>query len=98
MRCVERPRYLNSAREVLHNRVRGLGKVAVPAELKGCSQFGPGSWHEGGIYIVLGGTYLRDEQFWGRAVRASLIRKSQGRFSFLAQHETQTLTFACQAL
>ena len=85
MRCVEQSRYLNSAREVLHNRVRGLGKVAVPAKLKGRSQFVPVSWHEGGIYIVLGETYLGDEQFWGRAVRASLIRKGQGRFLFPGQ-------------
>jgi hypothetical protein len=38
------------------------------------------SWHEGGIYNLRGEKYLGLEQFWGRAVRASMTRKSHGRF------------------
>jgi hypothetical protein len=39
------------------------------------------AWHEGGIYNSRGQKYLELEQFWGRAVRASMTRKGHGRFS-----------------
>src|SRR6266550_5328759 len=98
MRCVQQVTILEfSQRSVAQPSTRAL-KSCRSSKLKGRSQFVPGSWHEGGIYIVLSGRYLRDEQFWGRAVRASLIRKSQGRFSFLAQDKTQTSFPSRQAL
>src|SRR6266513_1051523 len=97
MRCVQQVTILEfSQRSVAQPSTRAL-KSCRSAKLRGRSQFVPGSWHEGGIYIVSSGTYLRGEQFWGRAVRAYLIRKSQGRFSFLAQDKTQTSFHSPQA-
>jgi hypothetical protein len=65
------------ARKQLSNR----GTLAI-AELW---PIGAIHWHQRGIYTFSLSKYLVVEQFWGRAVRASLIRKSQGRFLFALQ-------------
>jgi hypothetical protein len=42
--------------------------------------FRANSWHQSGIYIRTAAGYFVLEQFWGRAVRAPLTRRGQGRF------------------